>query len=257
VFGAVRAADIIPTLIISDNSVEIPRVQNFLNNASIQPGEFATKAESDITYEMVSQVVRTFAHWIPASRQILGDAPMLRSDIDSHLVDGLQDKIDEALIYGDGQAPNLLGLLVDPLVPDVGIKGTKGYAKHIRDAITILERARYRPSHILLSPEGFGEIEGETDDNKRYLWANPQNSADKRLWGIPCVVTPTLQENDFVVGNFTQGIRIYSKGSIDIRVSDSHSTFFVKNGIAVLAETELTSAIVRPAAFVKGSFAEV
>src|SRR5512137_3019136 len=80
----------IPT---TSNAVEVMRENVFTNNAGVQApssastaigaGEWQTKGQSNVTYSLVTVPVRTMAHWIPASRQVLSDAPMLQRLVDS------------------------------------------------------------------------------------------------------------------------------------------------------------------------------
>ena len=50
---------------------------------------------------MFSAVI-TIAHWIPASRQVLDDAPMLQSYINVRMTYGLKLEEEDELLNGDG-----------------------------------------------------------------------------------------------------------------------------------------------------------
>ena len=113
-----RIRDLIPTVPTASNAVEFMRENVFTNNAAPQgtvaglgAGEFVTKAKSEITYELVTKPVRTIAHWMAASRQVLSDAPMLQNLIDGRLAYGLDLKSDQQLLLGDGTGQNLDGLV--------------------------------------------------------------------------------------------------------------------------------------------------
>ena len=62
---------------ISSNSLEYVREEVFTNNAA-SVAEKALKPESDITFSKQTANVKTVAHWIQASRQVMDDAPMLQ-----------------------------------------------------------------------------------------------------------------------------------------------------------------------------------
>ena len=47
---------------------------------------------------------------------------------------------------------------------------------------------------------------------------------------------------------------LYEREDVTVRVSESHADYFVRNGVAILAEERYAFAIPRPNAFVKGSF---
>jgi HK97 family phage major capsid protein len=73
---------------ISSNSLEYVREEVFTNNADIV-AEKALKPESDITFSKQTANVRTIAHWVQASRQVMDDAPMLQSYVNNRLLYGL------------------------------------------------------------------------------------------------------------------------------------------------------------------------
>lgn len=82
---------------ISSNSLEYVREEVFTNNAA-SVAEKAQKPESDITFSKQTTNVKTIAHWIQASRQVMDDAPMLQSYVNNRL------------LYGDGTGDDLEGI---------------------------------------------------------------------------------------------------------------------------------------------------
>ncbi len=73
---------------IGTGSLEYDREEGFTNNAApVAEGEL--KPQSEIQYTEETATVRTIAHWMRASVQILADAPALRSIIDQRLRYGL------------------------------------------------------------------------------------------------------------------------------------------------------------------------
>lgn len=69
-------------------------------NAAAKVQELATKPESELDTEDVTDTLETFAHWLPCSKQVLDDVTGLRALLDSTLVNGLLDKTD-AQIFAD------------------------------------------------------------------------------------------------------------------------------------------------------------
>jgi HK97 family phage major capsid protein len=63
------------------NMVEYPR-QTTRDNQAATVDEGALKPESNLAWELKQAKVATIAHWVPASRQVLDDAPQLRTLID-------------------------------------------------------------------------------------------------------------------------------------------------------------------------------
>jgi HK97 family phage major capsid protein len=56
------------------------------------------------------------------------------------------------------------------------------------------------------------------------------------------------------LGDWTMGAKLYEREDVSIRVSESHADYFVRNGVAILAEERYAFAVNRPNAYVKGQF---
>jgi HK97 family phage major capsid protein len=91
---------------ISSNSLEYVRENVFTNNAA-SVAEKALKPESDITFSKQTANVKTIAHWIQASRQVMDDAPMLESYVNNRLLYGLALEEERQLLNGDGSGDDL------------------------------------------------------------------------------------------------------------------------------------------------------
>ena len=267
-----RIRDLIPTVPTASNAVEFMRENVFTNNASPQGtvaglggGEFVAKAKSEITYELITKPVRTIAHWMAASRQVLSDAPMLQNLIDGRLSYGLDLKSDQQLLLGDGTGQNLDGILVDADINDAGElpSGTAvadvpaAMIDHIRKAITIEQTFEYyNMTGLLLNPADWETLETAKATDGHYLMVSmPTGRATETVWRIPVIVTNAQPVGTFLIGDWNMGAVIYDRESVSIRVSESHASFFVENGVAILGEERYTLAIPLPKAFCKGSFA--
>jgi HK97 family phage major capsid protein len=271
-----RIRDLIPTIPTTSGSVEVMRQNVFTNNAgpqtaagsdpsgAIGAGEMQAKNQSNITWSLETYPVRTIAHWVPASRQALSDAPMLRSLIDTELTYGLDLESDAQLLLGDGTGQNITGLLVDADVSDIGglAVGTttedvpSAMIDHIRAAVTECQTHEYyNVNGVVLNPVDWAKIETAKATDGHYLMLTlPQNGAEPRIWRIPVIVTNAMPAGDFLLGDWVMGAKIYDRESVTVRVSESHADYFVKNGVAILAEERYTLAVNRPKAFCKGTF---
>lgn len=264
---------LIPSIPTTSNAVEVMRQNVFTNaaaaqapssaNTAIGAGEFQAKAESTLTYELVTVPIRTMAHWIPASRQILSDAPMLQRMIDGRLMYGLQLLSDSQLLYGDGLNQNLTGIMVDAGVQNVGqiVTGTTGDAidramlEQVRKAITKLQTFDfYNVGAVVVNPLDWEKLELAKGTDGHYIWVTVPNGGEPRLWRLPVVVSNAILEGDFLLGDWTMAATIYDREQMDIRVSESHADFFVRNGVAILAEERYGFGIELPKGFCKGKF---
>lgn len=267
----IRVRDLVPTVTTDTGSIEVVRQLAVTNNAGPQGtvagiggGELVAKNQSNMRWEEVTYPVRTMAHWVPASRQVLADAPMLQSLIDTELVYGLDLLSDAQLLYGTGAGQNVTGIMVDPAVPSVGElpAGTatadipSAMIDHIRAAVTAMQTNEYyNPNGIVLNPADWGLLETAKASDGHYLMIQfPANGGDQRIWRMPVIVTNAMNQGEFVLGDWRLGAKLYAREDISVRISESHAGFFVQNAVAILAEERYAFAVNRPLAFVKGEF---
>lgn len=269
----IRIRDLIPSIPTTSNSVEIMRQTTGTGNAAPQGtvagvggGEFVAKKQSNLTWELVTVVLPTIAHWVPASRQVLADAPMLQGLIDSELTYGLQLESDAQLLFGDGLQQNMLGIMNDTAINDIGQipAGTSptdlpaAMIDHIRKAKTQLQvNEYYNVNGLVMNPEDWETFEtAKATDGHYILVSNAATSAEpSEVWRIPVVITNAMTKGQFLIGDWSIGAKVYDRESVSIRVSESHAELFIANAVAVLAEERYTIAVNRPLAFAKGDFA--
>lgn len=245
----------------SSNAIEYMVENVFTNEAGPQydseaeASELVAKNKSDLTFDLLTAPVRTLAHYMVASRQILDDAAMLRSYIDGRLRYGLALAEDNQVLYGTGTGGDLEGIMVNGNVQDAGgIVGTDTALDHIRKAIAMARMAEYPVTAIMLNPQDWSDIELTKDNEDRYIWVTVPNGGEARLWRVPVVETTAINAGEFLLGNFQMGAQLWDREQSTIRVSESHEDLFVKNGVVILAEERIALTVYRPQAFVKGVF---
>lgn len=252
--------DLFPQIRVSSNSIEWPKLASFTNNAGPQwdttsptPGqEGATKPESAMTFTLQNVPVTTLAHWIPASRQVLSDAPMLRDIIDMELRLGLKEEEEDELLNGTGSNGQLSGIKANDTAFAGGVTNANAIDSLLR-AITQLRLTFFEPTGIIMHPTDWVNVALLKDGDGRYLFSNPHQSLDTSIWGIPVVVTPAQTLGEFTVGAFSRAGFIADREDVTIRLSDQHSDFFVRNLVAILCEERLALVIVRSTAIVTGN----
>jgi HK97 family phage major capsid protein len=261
----IRIRDLIPTVPTSSNAVEVMRENVFTNNAAPQAGELAAKAKSEITYELLTYPVRTIAHYMHASRQVLSDAPMLQSLINGRLTYGLDLESDQQLLLGDGTGQNLTGILVDAGVTDIGeiANGTTdaelpaAMIDHIRAAVTACQvNEYYNINGLVMNPTDFATLETAKATDGHYILVPfaATNDQTTTIWRIPVVITNAMPVGQFLLGDWQMGAVIYDRESVSVAVSEQHNDNFTKNAVTIRGEERLTLAVPLPKAFAKGQF---
>lgn len=241
----------------SSNAIEFPvDWAGFTNNAGPQSAELAAKNKSDQTFDLKTEAVQTIAHYIVASRQVLDDAPMLRSYIDGRLLYGLMLEEDDQILNGDGTGGTLNGIMTNSNIQDIGNTGdvdpNDTRLDHIRRAIAKGRLAHYPMNGILLNPDDWASLELEKGSDDHYIWVTVPNGGETRLWRVPVVESTAMASGQFLVGNWNLAATLWDRQQSSIRVSESHEDLFVKNGVVILAEERLALTVYRPQAFVKG-----
>jgi len=222
---------------------------------------FGVKPQSSMQFIGEQAPVRTLAHWEAAHRNVLADEPQLRSIIDNELMYGLRLEEDDQILNGDGTGENLEGILQTSGIQSYSwssgatspVADTKADA--IRRAATLAFLAYYEPTGVVMHPNDWEDIELSKDANGQYLVAvSVALGGEPRIWRIPVVETPAIAEGTALVGAFGTGAQLYDREQANIRISEQHSDFFVRNAIVVLAEQRLALAVKRPEAFVSVDF---
>lgn len=236
------------------NAITYVREKLFTNNAAAQASEGAKKAQSDLQLEEVTVGVKTLAHYVKASRQILDDAAMLESYINGRLAYGLKLVEDKQLLNGDGSAGGLQGLSqVAQVFADKATMKNYTIIDQLRLAQLQVALSDYPANGFVLNPIDWAKIELEKDGQGRHIIGNPQSLAQPTLWGIPVVQTQAITAGSFLTGAFNMGAQIFDRQQLGVAVSTENEDDFVKNLVTILCEERLALAIYRPEAFVKGT----
>jgi HK97 family phage major capsid protein len=241
----------------NSQSIEFAQETGFTNNAA-PVAENTLKPESQITFDVQTRNVRTIAHWVKASKQILDDVPQLLSYVQGRLRYGLKIKEDFQLLRGDNTGQNLDGMI--PNATDYQVARTKaGDTKLdvIRHAITQVRLAQYRATGIVVHPTDWDEMETEKDDNGRYVWANVTLGGEQKLWRVPLLDSDAMNEGEFLVGAFKPAVQIFDREDASVVVSNEDQDNLVKNMVTVLVEERLVQCIYRPEALVYGNYSTV
>lgn len=259
-----RVRDLFDVQQTATNMIEFFRVTGFTNNAATvsersgSPENFTAKPHSTLSVAGVQAPVRTIAHYEVAHRNVLDDEPTLRGIIDNELLYGLRLTEDDQILNGDGTGTNLTGIRNVSGIQSYQWSNGAQYDTRIdavRRSITKALLAYYEPTGVILHPNDYEAIELSKDGIQNYLMVmSVAIGAEARMWRLPVVETPAIEEGYGLVGSFGIGATLFDRMEGTIRVSEQHSDFFVRNAIAILAEERLALAVKRPESFVEVHF---
>lgn len=256
---ALRIKDIMDVQVLSGtNAVEFVResTTGFTNNAApVSENPASVKPESNIQFEVVTESVKTVAHWIHASRQVLDDMTMLSSYIDGRLRYGTLLKEEAQILNGSGAGLNMNGVITQATAySDPGVPTTNDQMMDtLRIALLQVELADEMPDGIVLHPVEWATIQLLKNSQANYLVGAPQGGFAPTLWGHPVVASKSITQGDFLVGAFRTGATYWQRESVNVAVSTEDRDNFVRNMVTILAELRGAVTVYKPRAFVTGT----
>lgn len=240
----------------SSNAVEYAKETSFTNSAA-PVAEAAAKPQSSLAFELLQAPVRTIAHWIRASKQVLDDVPQLQTYIDTRLRYGLALVEEAQLLAGDGTGQNILGLIPQATAFDTSrLKVGDTRIDVIRRAMTQLRLTEYFASAVVLHPQDWEEIELTKDTTEDYIWANPQALRGPTIWGLPVLDSTSLEPGEFLVGDFQRAAQLWDREDANVEISTEDADNFTHNLVTIRAEERLALTVYRDEAFIYGDFDE-
>lgn len=242
---------------MSGNTLEYVQELGFANNAApVVEGE--AKPESDITFEDKDAKAIVIAHFTKVTTQMLSDAPALEAYINNRLGHGLDIKVEQQILKGDGTSGNMLGL-----IPQASAYAAPASAPANLNMFDVLRFAMlqvvladdYANGHVL-NPIDWALMETTKDENGRYLIGDPQSKAIPTLWGLPVVQTQAIDMGKFLTGAFNSAAQYFERWGAMVQLGQVNDDF-TKNKRTILAETRGALAVYRPESLIYGSYPAV
>lgn len=235
------------------DAVEYVRV-NSRTNAAVETPEatavdddVALAPESGFDFEIVTENVREIPHYIPATRRALADAGQLRTIIDGELRDGVLERLDGQIANGGGTGENLQGILNVSGINAQAL-GADSRSDAVHKAITKIVLDFYMPDWIAMHPTDWESVRLEKDDNGNYIYGPPSQPGPMTMWGLPVIPTQAIPQGNPLVGT-RRGATLWVRSGVTVMATDSHSDWFLRRLIAVMATMRVAFGVTRPAAF--------
>jgi HK97 family phage major capsid protein len=208
--------------------------------------EAGAKYAGEVKYEEVSEEVKKIAAYIKVSKEMLADLAFVRSEINTELMEAIEQNIDKALLSGVG-GTQINGILT--LAPGftagtfAGTIPSANISDVIRIAKAQIESANFVPTHVVLNPEDVAKIELTKSQTGEYTYPAFWD-ANMRLAGLIVVSSNNITAGTALIGDFSK-FNIKFREDLNMSVGYENDDF-TRNMVTILCEARLV-------AYVKGN----
>jgi HK97 family phage major capsid protein len=230
--------------------------ENVFTNSAAETAEGVLKPQSDLTFTTGTMPVSTVAHWIKITRQLAMDNAALAAYINRRMIYGVNLRVENQLLVGNGTAPNLRGLL------NAGNFTATGYTAASLTAAGLLNNrfdligavmgdtalADYPADTVILNTSDWWRMRLAKDTQGRYLLGEPGSGMLPQLFGANVVASNAMPIGQVWVGNIAQAATLWVRQGVVVEMSDSDENNFQLNLITIRAERRLALTVERPAA---------
>jgi HK97 family phage major capsid protein len=211
------------------------------------------KPEGAWAFDIKSAVVKTIAEWVPVTKRALADVAALEGLINQELAADIAETEEDQILNGNGSGENFTGINSTS-----GIQ-TQSFStdlfQSVRKGITKAQTVgRVNPTALVVNPADAEKIDLTKDGQNRYYYGGPEGIGPRTLWGVPVIESESQAAGTGLLGDFTKAV-IWDREQSTVTMTDSHSDFFVRNMVAILAEERLAFGVTRPTAFVSVALA--
>lgn len=244
----IQVVDIIPMGRTGQSAV-VYMEETTLTNTAAETAEGGQYPEGTLELTERTSSVRKIAVFLPVTDEQMEDVPQVTGYVNNRLGFMLRQRLDLQILVGDGIAPNLAGILNTGGI-QTQAKGADPTPDAIYKAITLVEvTGQAIPNNVVLHPNDWQAIRLLRTADGIYIWGNPSESGPERIWGLPVVKAQAETENTGLVGDFANHVELTERRGIEVKVSDSHSDYFIKGKQAIRADMRVALPVYRPAAF--------
>jgi HK97 family phage major capsid protein len=244
----IQVTDILPSGNTQQAAIVYMEETTFTNTAA-ETAEGGQYPEATLELTEQTSPVRKIAVFIPVTDEQLADEAQVSSYLDQRLQFMLRQRLDGQILTGDGIAPNLTGILNVPGIQTQALGGDPVPDAFYKAMDLVIVTGRAMPSHIIIHPTDWQAVRLLRTTDGIYIWGSPSEPGPERMWGLPVVKSDAITLNTGLVGDFNQFIQLYERAGIEVKISDSHSDFFIKGKKAVRADVRVAMPVYRPAAF--------
>jgi HK97 family phage major capsid protein len=210
--------------------------------------ELATMPEKDFAFQEFKKPIEKVTVTNKHSVELLSDAPQLVNEIRNWLNEDLNIVTDTQLLSGNGTTPNLQGVLGVATTLDGTAIGTQRIANAnkfdvLRIAMTKIitdGKGKFIPNFVVLNPADTETLDLTKNADGDYIMPPFYSANGMLIKGARVIENTAITAGTFLVGDFRK-LHVRRKGGVEIEITNSDGTDFVKDIITVKLRRRLTS----------------
>lgn len=193
-------------------------------------------------YLEVSEEVKKVAAMIRVSKEMLADLAFIQSEINTDLMESIEQAIEDALLNGaGGSSLNGLMNIAQPFAAGsfAGAVVNANLSDVIRIAIAQIQDANFEPTHVVLNPMDVAAMQLTKTNTGEYTY--PMFLLDANgvsyVANLPVVVTSNMSAGKYLVGDFSKS-NVRVREGVNMQVGYNNDDF-QRNMLSIIAEARL------------------
>lgn len=267
-FQRLTVADLLMDGQTSGNTIRYV-VEGTATSGAAGVAEAGNKPESNLGIGTKDEPIKKIATLLPVTEEMLEDAPAIQSYINGRLSLFVRIEEERQLLRGSSGGNEIQGFLTSRGVP-VYAGGTAVGNRAIQTfkAMNGMRGSAFvEPEWVIMHPQdwesirlltdtagqffGGGPFQGPYGSGQNYQQSGQVSGATDSLWGKAVYVTAAIGGAGTALVGTRAGAQVWRRGGVSVEASNSHSTYFAQNLVAIRAEERLGLALYRPQAYVE------
>lgn len=220
----------------------------FTNNAA-ERAEAGAYVESALALTQRTVNVQTVGTSLPITDEQLADVAQARTYVDGRVGFFVQQRLDSQLINGDGNTPNIVGIL--------NVSGLQTQAKGTDPAPDAIFKAAQKvrvtgrafPSASVIHPDNWTTVRLLRTADGIYIWGSPSEPGPDTIWGLQVVQSDVIASGTGLVGDFSPAmVQLFVRQGLDVQVGYVNDDF-KKGQQTIRAGVRVANVIYRGSAF--------
>lgn len=205
--------------------------------------EAELKLAGEIKWEEISSEVKKIAGSIKVSKEMLDDLAFVRSEINTVLMEQIEQAIDYSMLNGAGGS-DLNGLIGN--VPNFNAGNFAGtiVGANIIDVLQVckaqIQAANFQPTHVVMNPEDKAKLELTKTSTGEYTYPMFFTGAEN-IAGLIVVASNNITAGTIIVADFSKLI-VKVREAVNLTVGYENDDF-TRNMVTIIAEARLVQYI--------------